>query len=62
MYEVFTRAWWRKENEQLIPDPGAECTQLDIVDTQDEARALCREYNDENEPGPLSVKAEYRSY
>ena len=62
MYEVFTRAWWRIENGKKVPDPGADCTQLDIVDTIKEARALCQEYNDENEEGPLSIKAEFRSY
>ena len=61
-YEVFTRNWWRMENGRKVPNPGACKTHLDYVDTQEEARALCAEYNEENDPGVLSRKAEYESY
>ena len=62
MYEVFYRAWWRIENGQLVPDPGAECTHLDYVDTIQEARKACSEWNGENDETELSIKAEFRSY
>jgi len=60
-YEVFSRNWWRIENGQRVPDAGADKTHIDYVDTQEEARAICKEYNDENEEGILSNKAEYQS-
>ncbi len=63
MYEVFIRNWWRIENGKKVPDPGAEKEFLgEVFETQDEARAFCREYNSENDPGILSRKAEFQEY
>ena len=60
-YEIFYRNWWRKENNRLVPDPGADETHLGYAETEKEAREMCREWNNENDPGELSCKAEYRS-
>ena len=61
-YRVFVRNWW-KDNPSwpngLEPDPTAEREDLGEVDTEEEARALCREYNSTHEPGRYSRKAEY---
>jgi len=31
------------------------------VSTEEEARRICRQYNETHEPGPLSRKAEYQA-
>lgn len=61
MYKVFVRNWWRKENGKLVPDPGARKLTLDYVSTENEAREICRDYNNSHNPGELSRKAEYTS-
>jgi hypothetical protein len=61
MYHVFHRTWWKKNPawpNGLEPHPGQKHT-LDEVQTEAEARTLCKEYNSENEPGEYSDKAEY---
>ena len=60
-YKIFTRNWWRKEKGQLVPDPGARWKTLGYAATEEEARAMCKEYNDNHNPGELSRKAEYTS-
>jgi len=58
---VFTRTWW-KENAAwpagLEPAMGRK-TYIARNVTEDEARALCKEYNATHEAGRLSRKAEY---
>ncbi|MCK5021526.1 MAG: hypothetical protein KAS32_31235 [Candidatus Peribacteraceae bacterium] len=62
-YQVFIRNWWRLNDKgERIPDPGAEKSFLDFAETEREARAKCKEYNEENDPGELSRKAEYEQY
>ncbi len=59
-YKVFKRAWWRKDaSGRLVPYPGARKTTLRTGLSYDEAREFCRKWNAENNPGPLSVKAEF---
>lgn len=73
-YTVFVRNWWRWEygnaslvndkgqiTRRLVPDPSARKTTLAKGCTEDEARAICQEYNSTHKPGPLSRKAEYTS-
>ena len=61
-YEVFVRDWWRYDaNGQLVPYPGAPETRLGYAADEEQAREACRRYNEMNEPGELSRKAEYRS-
>lgn len=61
MYEVFRRDWYSiDENGKKICQVG-ESIHIAYVDTIQDARELCKEYNDENEPGGLSHKAEFRS-
>ncbi len=62
MYKIFVRNWW-KENpawpDGKEPDPIADKEYIYQAETEDEARAFCRHYNKENNPGFLSRKAEY---
>lgn len=62
-YRVFHRTWW-KENPSwpngLEPEPGME-TDIDIVDTEVEARKMCAEWNSRHNPGRLSRRAEYKT-
>jgi len=61
MYEVFRRNWWKIENGKRVPDPSADSFHIDYADSEKEAREMCKEYNEENDEGELSHKAEYRS-
>jgi len=62
MITVFVRNWW-KDNPKwpngLEPDSGASKRVIATVDTEDEAREICKQYNLTHEPGRLSRKAEY---
>jgi hypothetical protein len=62
MYTVFTRNWW-KENpsypDGLEPDGSAKKTKLKTADSEEEARAICREYNENNQETRLGRRAEY---
>ena len=60
MYKVFVRNWWRLDkNGNRVPDSGARKYTLDYVNSEEEARKYCKEYNDAHKPGILSRKAEY---
>lgn len=62
MYRVFTRTWWRRNPSYpggREPGAGRKYTLRWNVETEDEARAICRQYNETHEPGFLSRKAEY---
>lgn len=61
MFHVFHRTWWVESPgwpNGLEPEAGEKHT-IDEVETEAEARALCQEWNAENDPGRLSDKAEY---
>ena len=61
-YRVFHRTWW-KENASwpngLEPCPGKKHTIEDNVETAEEAREICAQWNRENRPGRLSDKADF---
>ena len=60
-YNVFHRTWW-KANKSYPGgrEPGAgRKTYLRRGVTYDDARAICKQYNDTHEPGFLSRKAEF---
>ena len=59
MYKTFTRTWWRYERGIRVPNIGASDYTVDEYETEKEAQAACREWNKENDPGPLSLKMEY---
>ena len=59
MYWVFTRNFYRVENGQLVPAPRARKHTIDHVETEEEARDICQQYNTIHNPGRLSRKAEY---
>ena len=60
-YNVFVRNWYRRN--PAWPggrEPGAGPKRyLRRSVTYDDARAICREYNDSHNPGLLSRKAEF---
>ena len=60
-YRVFTRTWW-KENPSwpngLEPCPGERHYKRGTF-TYEEARELCQEFNENNDPGRLSLKMEF---
>jgi len=64
MYRVFTRTWWKEADRpgwphNLEPCPGRKTTIRKNVKTEEDARAICRAYNDTHKPGRYSRKAEY---
>lgn len=63
-YEIRVRNWWKRNPKW--PDgrePDAQswdkAWKLGTAATEEEAREMCREYNDTHKPGFLSRKAEY---
>ena len=63
-YRVFVRNWWKRNPNYpggLEPCPGRKTVIRRRVDTAEEARRICREYNDTHDPGRLSRKAEFES-
>ena len=60
-YDVFVRDWWRiDEHGQKVPGPG-EMQYLARNVTYDVACAMCKDWNDRHDPGPLSRMAEFIS-
>jgi len=62
MYNVFTRTWWRNNPEWpngLEPCIGPKTYIAKKVATEEQAQQLCRDYNEHNEAGRYSRKAEY---
>lgn len=61
MYRVFKRRFW-KDNPRwpngLEPHLGRKTT-IGFASTEEEARQMCKEYNENNDPGRYSLKAEY---
>lgn len=63
IYTVFIRTWWRANNEWpngLEPHMGRRKVIARNV-TMTEAREICKQYNDNNNPGKYSRKAEFTS-
>jgi len=61
-FRVFTRTWWRRNSAWpggREPGAGRKHTLARRVETEEEARAICKRYNDTHDPGFLSRKAEY---
>jgi hypothetical protein len=62
-YRVFKRSWW-KDNPAwpngLEPAPGKKI-HICFVDTEEDARRFCTEWNNTHKPGRHSLKAEYES-
>lgn len=63
-YRVFHRTWWRKNPAYpggREPGAGRKTTICARVETEEEARSICKVWNASHDPGPLSHKAEYES-
>lgn len=64
MYKVYVRNFYKPNASWpggREPCGNARKYNLGTVATEDEARAMCREYNTTHAPGKLSRKAEYTS-
>jgi len=61
-YQIFVRTWWAKDpkTKQRIPKIGRK-SQIDYVNTIEEARERCKQYNENNDPGLYSRKMEFTS-
>jgi len=63
-YRVFVRNWWRDNKNWpngLEPHAGRKKIIRKRVETAEEARRICREYNSTHDPGRYSRKAEFES-
>ena len=61
-YTVFHRTWWRENPEWpngLEPCPGRRIAIALNVETEEEAREMCKAWCRDHAPGRLSDKAEY---
>ena len=61
-YNVFVRNWWQENSDWpggLEPDAGARKSYLKYGLSEDDARAMAKEYNATHKPGRLSRKAEF---
>ncbi len=60
-YDVFIRTWYiYDDNENIIPGPGEKTYICDGQGlTRSEAIAICKQWNDEHEPGELLLNAEF---
>jgi hypothetical protein len=45
MIRIFKRKCWRVENSAFVPFGGARKTTVQHVDTEEEAREICRPHN-----------------
>ena len=65
MYTVFSRKWWKKNPKWpngLEPDGNARRTIIrEDVKTIEEARQICKEWNEQNPEGKYSRRAEFTS-
>ena len=62
MYRAFKRTWWEENRNWprgLEPSMGKKKYFEEVFETQEEARAFCREWNEQNGPGRYSLKAEF---
>ena len=59
-YNVFVRNFWKIENGVRKPDPSARKTYLAERITEEDARQICKEFNESHNPGIKSRKAEYQ--
>jgi len=61
MFRIFTRTWWKENPEWpngLEPQAGRKHT-IGKARSEEDARAIARQYNRTHKPGKLSRKAEY---
>jgi hypothetical protein len=58
-YNVFVRTWWRYDEQgNRVPGAGRKSYKARHI-TYADAGAICKQYNDTHDPGPLSKKAEF---
>ena len=65
-YEIRVRNWWKRNPDwpdglEPCAEPWRTAYKVGTCSTEEEARAICKEWNATHKPGPLSRKAEYSS-
>lgn len=55
-YKVFSRAWYYPDGS---PHPGASKRHIAWAESEEQARALCLDWNNQHNPGPCGVMAEF---
>jgi hypothetical protein len=59
-YKVFHRTWWQVDEKSNQLEPGAgRRHKIGEVETMQEARKMCFEYNSTHSPGRLGDRAEF---
>jgi hypothetical protein len=61
-YTCFIRTWWRDNPawpDGLEPCPGEQRIIAEDVETIEEAREICQEWNESHEEGRYGLKAEF---
>lgn len=63
-FEIRVRNWWKTNPNwpnglEPCATPWHQAHRLGTAKTEEEARKICRKYNDTHSPGRLSRKAEY---
>lgn len=65
LYDVFIRAWYKKdESGRIVPNDAEGLNDKKYIAQSVDffhAREICRLYNDNNDAGELSIKAEFES-
>lgn len=63
-YQIFHRKWW-KHNEDWPdakePSAGETKYKIGYAETEEQARKMCKEWNETHEEGKYSDRAEYTS-
>lgn len=71
-YKVFTRNWWKVNNSKdengnllwsdgLEPDGAGRQNTIGYADNEEEARKMCKEYNDSHPKTKLGRMAEFKT-
>jgi len=61
-FAVFTRTWWKESPDWpngLEPEAGRKTYLERGLESEEDARALCHDWNRNHEAGRLSLKAEF---
>jgi len=63
-FEIRVRNWWKKnpdwpDGREPCATPWNKAWLLCTASTEEEARAICQDWNATHKPGKLSRKAEY---
>lgn len=62
MYQIFIRSWYKKDSVtgKMKPHIGRKKV-IGYAKNVEDARKICKEYNESHNPGPTGRKAEFTS-